>query len=63
LIFYNNLIEATLAQGDSFFFAVKPTDHQKMYDFIDNNELNKTKEIDAKGRTFVYEWINNVPLK
>ena len=55
-------IEATLEQGDSFFFAVKPTDHKKMYDFINNNELNKTKEVDAKGRTFVYEWINNVPL-
>lgn len=55
-------IEETLKQGDSFFFAVKPTNHSKMYEFINNNELTKAKEIDAKGRTFVYEWINNVPL-
>lgn len=33
-----------------------------MYDFINANGLEKIKEVDAKGRTFVYEWINNVPL-
>lgn len=55
-------IEATLKQGDSSFFAVKPTDHHSnMYEFISNNELSKVKEFDAKGRTFVYQWINNVP--
>lgn len=55
-------IEETLAQGDSFYFAVKAQDHKKMYEHINNNEFEKIKEADSKGRTFVYEWINNVPL-
>lgn len=62
------LIETARKERMNFIFVAKPTDHTIMMEWIaELRKLGETKtktitETDGKGRTHVYEWINQVPL-
>ena len=49
-----------------FIFVAKPDDHKIMMEWIGEQEqmgeVKKRTTTDEKGRTHVYEWINQVPL-
>ena len=60
------MIEAARAEEMNFIFAAKPADHTIMMEWIGEQktlgEVEKKTFDDEKGRTHVYEWINQVPL-
>lgn len=57
------IIEDVLAQQMHYIFAAKPTDHKYLMEWIAAyDHLNVFQFIDNKGRTHVYEWMNEVPL-
>ncbi len=59
-------IEAILSLGMRYVFVAKPDDHKTLMEWV--NEQRLLKEVvhmeakDRKGRTHIYEWVNNVPL-
>ena len=50
----------------SYILVAKPTDHKVLFEWVDElTGLGGTKELetrDPKGKRYVYEWINQVPL-
>jgi hypothetical protein len=59
-------IEEMAALGMRYVLTAKPDDHKKLMEWV--NEQRILKEVshmevnDRKGRTHIYEWINEVPL-
>lgn len=57
------IIEELRALGMDYLFAAKETDHVYMTDWLNAyNALPSHTFIDEKGRTHLYEWMNDVPL-
>ncbi|MCK4608721.1 MAG: hypothetical protein KAT71_04495, partial [Gammaproteobacteria bacterium] len=57
------IIEDVLANRMHYIFGAKPTDHKYLMEWIEAYEqLNELRFIDTKGRTHIYEWMNEVPL-
>jgi hypothetical protein len=60
------MIEDILSLNNHYVLVAKPDDHKKLMEWV--NEMRLLKEVthmeftDRKGRTHVYEWVNNVPL-
>ena len=47
----------------SFFFVAKPTSHTFMMQWLSAyDQLHEYREIDGRGRTILYEWMNDIPL-
>lgn len=59
-------IEAIKSLHMNYVLTAKPDDHKKLMEWVNEQRvLKETSRIevkDAKGRTNVYEWINEVPL-
>lgn len=59
-------IEVIREEGMNFILVAKPDDHKIMMEWIGEQRSLKEVKIkrvdDDKGRTHVYEWINQVPL-
>jgi hypothetical protein len=60
------MIEATTSSGMHYVFTAKPDDHKLLVEWVDGlrllNEVMHMEDRDRKGRTHVYEWVNEVPL-
>lgn len=60
------LIEMAREERMNIIFVAKPTDHIIMMEWVaEQRKLGETRNLtttDQKGRTHVYEWINQVPL-
>ncbi len=59
-------IELIRQEGMNFILVAKPADHKIMMEWVDEQktlgEVKIKRVDDDKGRTHVYEWINQVPL-
>lgn len=56
-------ISDVLSNGMHHIFVAKPDDHTYLMEWIDAfDELNTVSFTDDKGRTHLYEWMNDVPL-
>jgi len=57
------IIEQILEAKQHYLFAAKPGDHKYLMEWIDAYEtLPSVTFEDEKGRTHIYEWMNDVPL-
>jgi len=57
------MIQSVLDNHFHFFFVAKPTSHTYLMKWLDTRSaLHEIREVDAKGRTLVYQWLNDVPL-
>jgi len=56
------MIETLLDNNFHFFFMAKPSSHKYMMEWLGMHILHEIQEVDAKGRTIIYQWMNNVPL-
>lgn len=60
------MIEAARGAGMNFIFVAKPLDHAIMMEWVtEQKKMGETEKkiiTDEKGRTLIYEWINQVPL-
>ena len=57
------IIEQILAEKQHYLFAAKPGDHKYLMDWVDAYKtLPSITFEDNKGRTHIYEWINDAPL-
>ena len=60
------MIEAAASSGMRYVFTAKPDDHKFLMEWVDGlrplNEVVHMEYVDRKGRTHVYEWVNEVPL-
>jgi len=57
------IIEDVLALRMHYLFGAKPTDHTFMMSWLDAYpKLHDIEFTDEKGRTHLYEWMNDVPL-
>jgi hypothetical protein len=57
------MIESVLEQGFHFFFVAKASSHTYMYNWLNaSDQLHELREVDSKGRTILYQWMNDVPL-
>jgi len=57
------MIETVLESRYEYFFVAKETRHTFMMAWLDTHDpLNEVKDIDEKGRTVIYQWMNEVPL-
>lgn len=57
------IIEQILGEKQHYLFVAKPGDHKYLMEWIDSYErLHSTTFEDKKGRTHIYEWMNDVPL-
>jgi len=57
------MIKTVLENKFHFFFVAKPTSHSYMMEWLDTNEsLHELRDVDDKGRTIIYQWMNDVPL-
>ena len=58
--------EEVKANRMSYILVAKPDDHKILMEWVNEQrklkEVSKTELKDGKGRTHVYEWINEVPL-
>jgi hypothetical protein len=58
------MIEST--SGMHYVFTCKPDDHKILMEWVDGlrvvNDVMHREHVDHKGRTHVYEWVNEVPL-
>ena len=57
------IIEQIVEEKQHYLFVAKPTDHKYLMEWI--NDYEKLPAIifeDNKGRTHIYEWMNEVPL-
>ena len=58
----NPIIEDILDHNEDYIFAAKPGDHKTLYENIKKLEFNRKNTVDTKGRTFIHEWGENIPL-
>jgi hypothetical protein len=60
------MIGAARTSGMRYIFTAKPGDHRMLMEWVDGlrllHEVMHREYIDRKGRTHVYEWVNEVPL-
>ena len=57
------MIELVLKHHFHFFFVAKSTRHPYMMEWLAMyKQLHELRETDAKGRTILYQWMNDVPL-
>jgi len=60
------LIEVAREEGMNFILVAKPDDHKIMMEWVEEQkkmgEVGRLSVVDDRGRTHVYEWINQVPL-
>lgn len=57
------MIECVRENNYSFFFVAKPASHAYMMEWLAGyDQLHERREVDEKGRTFLYQWMNDVPL-
>ena len=57
------LIQDILGQGNHYLFVAKPKDHKYLFEWARELEpLSRYEYQDHKGRTHLYEWVNQVPL-
>ena len=57
------MIETVLENKFHFFFVAKPTSHTYLMEWLDTYEsLHELRDVDDKGRTIIYQWMNDVPL-
>jgi|WetSurSiteA1Bulk_404760.scaffolds.fasta_scaffold21898_1 hypothetical protein len=59
-------IETIVSLGMRYVLTAKPDDHKKLMEWVDEQRLLKEvmhmEAQDRKGRTHIYEWVNDVPL-
>ncbi|MCX5810506.1 MAG: hypothetical protein NTX36_14265, partial [Proteobacteria bacterium] len=59
-------IETIRSLRMNYVLTTKPDDHKKLMEWVNEQrilkETSRMEAKDAKGRTHVYEWINEVPL-
>ena len=52
-----------LGEKQHYLFVAKPGDHKYLMEWVDTYEgLHKITFGDKKNRTYIYEWMNDVPL-
>ena len=57
------MIETVCEHNFEYIFVAKPSSHKFMMSWIENHSpLNEIQTTDEKGRTVIYQWMNNVPL-
>ncbi len=57
------MIETVLESRHDYFFVAKEKSHPFMMDWLETHiSLNEVQDIDEKGRTVIYQWMNSVPL-
>ena len=57
------MVETVLEHRYDYFFVAKETSHPFMMKWIDTQgPINEVCDIDEKGRTVIYQWMNEVPL-
>ena len=57
------MIETVLENKFHFFFVAKPTSHTYLMEWLNTYEsLPEWRDVDDKGRTIIYQWMNDVPL-
>lgn len=57
------MIECVLDKNFHFFFVAKPTSHRYMMEWLAAyDRLHEHREPDPRGRTILYQWMNDVPL-
>jgi len=57
------IIEDILDNRMHYIFVAKPSDHKYLMEWLEAyKHLNELQFIDNKGRTHIYEWMNEVPL-
>ena len=60
------MIESTTSSGMHYVFTGKPDDHKILVEWVNEmrllGEVMHMEHVDRKGRTHVYEWINEAPL-
>jgi hypothetical protein len=57
------MIECVLNSHYHFFFVAKPTSHPYMMEWLSAyDQLHEYRECDERGRTIVYQWMNDIPL-
>jgi len=60
------MIEAIVSAGMHYVLTAKPDDHKFLMEWVNGlrklNEVAHMEYVDQKGRTHVYEWVNEVPL-
>lgn len=63
LFSHQPMIETVLDNKFHYFFVAKPTSHSYMMEWLDAYDaLNEIREVDVKGRTIIYQWMNDIPL-
>lgn len=64
LFSHQPMIEAVMHRSMHYIFVAKPDDHKYMMEWIGDSqdEVRELKVTDSKGRLFVYQWLNDVPL-
>jgi hypothetical protein len=56
-------IECVLENKFHYFFVAKPTSHHYLMEWLDAyDSLYELRDVDDKGRTIIYQWMNDVPL-
>jgi len=57
------MIETVLDNNYHYFFVAKDSSHTFMTKWLlENGPLEEVQEVDKKGRTVIYQWMNDVPL-
>jgi len=57
------MIECVLDENFHFFFVAKPTSHVYMMDWLATyDKLHEYREINERGDTILYQWMNDIPL-
>jgi hypothetical protein len=60
------MIEAIASHSMRYCLTAKPGDHKMLMEWVDGlrllDEVMHMEYVDRKGRTHVYEWVNEVPL-
>jgi len=63
LMSHQPMIEVALDNGMHYLFVAKPGDHKYLVEWLEQYEsLPTTEYVDAKGRTHIFTWQNDVPL-
>ncbi len=63
LFSHQPMIETVLKHHYHYFFVAKASSHTFMTTWLEENgPLNEIEEINKKGQTVLYQWMNNVPL-
>jgi hypothetical protein len=57
------MMESVLKEGFHYLFVAKPTDHLTLFKEIElYDQIPSFSSVDSKGRTHIYEWMNDVPI-